>query len=130
MIQRDDYKAFLKLSAKLFSGKSSNSVAAFNVYKQPVPITTTTKPAWFINMFPSYQIVDPYSLQIPAELQQSFKFYLFDSTIQDGRDLIFLEQTSSFEDVENNLNYVSYLNKKCKFALFIRYGKLMLMKVK
>ena len=130
VIQRDDYKAFLKLSAKLFSGKSSNSVAAFNVYKQPVPITTTTKPAWFINMFPSYQIVDPYSLQIPAELQQSFKFYLFDSTIQDGRDLIFLEQTSSFEDVENNLNYVSYLNKKCKFALFIRYGKLMLMKVK
>jgi melanoma-associated antigen p97 len=106
--QRNDYKTFLKQSAKLFSGKSPSSIAAFYVY-QP-QITTTTKSMlipWLS------QNIDPYFFNVPAELS-SFKYYLFDSTAFGGRDLIFIDQTTSFQDIDNNLNYVSYLNSKCK----------------
>lgn len=109
--QRNDFKEFLRLSAKLFSGKSASSVAAFYVYQQTT--TTTLKPFFLPWISQNQESFDPFSLSMPAEIK-AYKYYLFDSTEFGGRDLIFTDQTSSFQDIENNLNYVSFLNSKCK----------------
>lgn len=120
--QKINYKQFLRLSASMFNGKPSmvnfnptigfptttNSPNIFTLFptlsQQQQQLTTNYQ---FFTLFP--QNNQPLSNETSVE---TVKFYLFDSTLFNGRDLLFIDQTTSFEDLDNDITYVSFLNKR------------------
>ena len=119
--QKINYKKFLRFSSDFFSGKPIN--------QNPNTITTTNTPP-NNNIFTPFTLFPPVTQQVttnwnqlfPTQVTQSpffttnsIDFYLFDSTAFNGRDLLFIDQTTSFEDLDSDITYLSFLNKRCKF---------------
>jgi hypothetical protein len=74
--------------------------------------------------FPMFTLFPP-PTSLPSTSNQTnmnnINFFLFDSTVYNGRDLLFIDQVTTFEDLENDITYTSFLNKKCKFLTSV-YG--------
>jgi hypothetical protein len=121
LAQKLNYKKFLSLSAELFTGKpNANSVVTTtgsNTLFTPFtlfPSFTQSTNFPFFTLFPQQQTTLPISMVNNHQVAATVDFFLFDSTMFNGRDLLFVDQTSSFEDLDVDITYVSFLNQKCK----------------
>lgn len=110
--QRRSYREFLKESSTLFGGMVENSPIT-----NPTFMTTTVPSNFFnfdLNQFlnqSQQQTTDPnqdFNLE-PMPVRQNFK--IFDSTSYGGRDLIFLDQTQSFKDLDEKITYLTFLRE-------------------
>ena len=102
LAQRAKYRDFLKASAMLFSGGKYI----------PDPETTTytygTTQSTTIDYMTTTQTTTTLAPNDSMLLQN---FSIFDSVSYGGRDLIFLDQTVSFKDLDDRLTYLSFLRK-------------------
>jgi melanoma-associated antigen p97 len=132
--QKINYKQFLRLSASMFTGKpplipttggnnfitTTNSPNIFTPFTLFPPVSQQQ----MATFFPMFTLFPP-STNLPSTSNQTntnnINFFLFDSTAYNGRDLLFIDQVTTFEDLENDITYTSFLNKKCKFLTSV-YG--------
>lgn len=111
--QRRSYKDFLKESAELFGGSRSFSDSTF-----PNLITTTSSNFnfdlnQFLNQSQTTTVLNQNNFFDPVPTGPDFR--IFDSTAYGGRDLIFLDQTQSFKDLDEKITYLSFLRKSFHF---------------
>lgn len=100
LVQRESYRRFLAESADVFSGYLSGATTT-------TQSTTTTMPNFnfnFNNQNNNFNNFNSFN-QMPV------KFYLFDSTSYNGRDLIFLDQTVQFNATDEKTTYLTFLSK-------------------
>jgi melanoma-associated antigen p97 len=178
--QKNDYKAFIRLSAQIFSGQPQFATQQyatispnFNQYPNPYnnQLQYNQQPQAqsfynqqqsgfnqqaqpFFNQQPSFGGYQQPAYNQPAygwsgigynqqQQQQQFgrkrrqsniiynqnqtqqqqqyltgadRFYMFSSLMYGGRDLIFIDDTISFEDLDDDLTYLSFLNNRCKLG--------------
>ena len=133
LAQRKDYRNFLSLSASLFSGvpgitlapytstttqqnflnsnqitqNNTDFLSASNSFNQQ----QQQQQQFNFNYYQNESYLNqelafnlPYNVQTPT-------FYLFDSNRYSSRDLIFLDQTIMFNDIDDKTTYLSYLRK-------------------
>lgn len=131
LIQRKSYREFLRTSAELFGRNSPNSNNNFNnnfdvnsngnnndnqnnqnngfVNYDIFGTTTTPAPNDFFNFNDNSFQTTPAQFNPTTSTFPPSNFKLFNSMDYDGRDLLFLDQTAEFKDLDDRVTYVSFL---------------------
>ena len=141
LAQRRDYRDFLSMSASLFSGMPGITMAPMtstypmdtginyydpnmmsangshfqsnmNNYDQPQHQQEQQPPQQFnFNYYQNMSYLNQESaFNLPFNVPNP-TFYLFDSTRYHGRDLIFIDQTIMFNNLDDKTTYLSFLRK-------------------
>ena len=118
LIQRQSYRNFLKASVQLFYNNASLNNGS-NGTGDATTTTTSTSANFFATTLSSTTTTTTTTAgmdYLTTTAMPPIYFNLFASSMFNGRDLLFLDQTVSFKDLSDDVTFMSFLRK-----MFIYY---------
>jgi melanoma-associated antigen p97 len=111
LVQRKKYRQFLKVSAQMFSSNSNNQFLTTTSTTSTTPFNFLTTNSPNDTSFTSSTSTYDFFQQNNTTPSPLINFNLFDSVSYNGRDLLFLDQTANFKDLDDQVTYMSFLRK-------------------